>query len=135
MDIYESFISKINSDIYILCHATSPFISELSIKTGLEKIINDNYESSCSCKKINTFTWYKGKPLNYTTDFIPRTQNIKPIIIETSAFYAFKKEVIQNKKRIGDKHFFVDTNNIESIDIDTLDDFNFAKITYNFINN
>jgi CMP-N-acetylneuraminic acid synthetase len=128
MDIYQSFISQVKSDIYVLCHATSPFISENSIKLGLNNIIQKGYDSSCSSQNVNTFCWYNNKPLNYLLNNIPKTQNIKPIIIETSAFYAFKKEVIENKRRIGNNHSFVETNYKESIDIDTEDDFKLAKI-------
>ena len=135
MEIYQSFIDKIDSDIYLLCHTTSPFIKELSIIKGLEKILNEDYDSACSCKLLKTFAWFKNKPLNYNLDLIPRTQNIEPVIIETSAFYAFKKEVIKNKKRIGEKHFFVNTTDIESIDIDTENDFNFAKTIFKSISN
>ena len=132
IDIYESFISKVNSDIYLLCHATSPFISNKSIQFGLENIIINGYDSSCSSMSINTFSWYNNCPLNYKLDNIPRTQDINPVIIETSAFYAFKKEVIENKRRIGNNHFFVETSFKESIDIDSEDDYELAKI---FLNN
>ena len=37
LDIYKSFINKIDSDIYCLCHATSPFVKAESIIKGLKK--------------------------------------------------------------------------------------------------
>jgi CMP-N-acetylneuraminic acid synthetase len=127
MDIYQSFISKVNADIYLLSHVTSPFISKESIEEGIKAILYNNFDSSCSCKEVKTFAWFEDKPLNYNLNNIPRTQNIKPVLFETSAFYIFKKNIIEDKKRISNNHYFVKTNCIESIDIDTEEDYNLAK--------
>ena len=133
IDIYTSFVEKITSDIYCLCHATSPFLKKYSIINGINNIINGKYDSALSVSKIQTFVWYKNNPLNYELNNIKRTQDISPIYYETSAFYAFKKEIIINKKRrIGENPYFVITNRIESIDIDEKDDYDLAV---NIINN
>ena len=79
LDIYKSFSDKIDADIYGLFHATSPFIEPESIIIGFNKIIKENYDSSFSVSRIQTFTWYDNKPLNYNLDDIVRTQDIKPI--------------------------------------------------------
>lgn len=60
--IYDSFVKKINADIYILAHTTSPFISEKTINNSLDKILLDDYDSAFSVQKFQTFSWYKGKP-------------------------------------------------------------------------
>ena len=44
-----------------------------------------------SVSHIQTFTWYKNTPINYNLDNVVRTQDIKPVFWETSAFYIFKK--------------------------------------------
>ncbi len=126
IEIYKSFTNLIKSDVYVLCHATSPFIKPSSIIKGIKKITEEKYDSAFSCNKIKTFCWYNNKPLNYSFDNIVRTQDIKPIFWETSAFYAFNKEVINNNRRIGDNTFKIITNNIESIDIDEKNDYELA---------
>ena len=127
MDIYQEFISKINSDIYILAHVTSPFISHKSIELGLEAVLNHGNDSSFSVREEKTFAWYKNKTLNYDLKHIPRTQNLNSIYLETSAFYIFKKEVINNKCRIGNNSKMIITSFPEYIDIDTEDDFKLAS--------
>ena len=123
-DIYNSFIDIVDSDIYCLCHATSPFIKEKSIIKGLDKLINEDYDSSFSVSKLKTFSWFKNKPLNYDFINVVRTQEIEPVFWETSAFYIFKKEILKiNKRRIGFKPFMVETDKIESIDIDEQEDY------------
>jgi len=127
IDIYKSFIEKIDGDIYCLCHATSPFINKESIIKGILSVIND-YDSAFSVSKIQTFTWYKNKPLNYQLDNVIRTQEIEPVYYETSAFYIFKKEIMNKyNKRIGFNPKMIETSRIESIDIDELDDYELAK--------
>lgn len=126
MDIYQEFIKEIDSDIYILAHTTSPFISQNSIEQGINALVKNNFDSAFSVKEEKTFAWYQNKPLNYGLDYIPKTQNLNSIFLETSAFYIFKKEVINKKKRIGNNSKMIITKFPEFIDIDTQDDFNLA---------
>ena len=132
IQIYNEFAKQVKSDIYILCHATSPFISKDSIIKGIDKVVNENYDSSFSCSKVQTFCWYDGKTLNYSLDDVVRTQEIKPLFWETSAFYIFKKDILDNGRRIGNRPFLVETDLIESIDIDEQKDYELAvKIVNN----
>jgi len=126
MDIYQEFISKVESDIYILTHATSPFITKESIELGINALLNNGYDSSFTVKEEKTFAWYQNKTLNYNLNYIPKTQNLDSIFLETSAFYIFKKKVIKDKRRIGDNSKMIITKFPEYIDIDTEDDFKLA---------
>lgn len=134
MEIYKSFLNKVdNGEIYVLCHATSPFIKKESFIKGLNAIINHNHDSALAVSKIQTFCWYKNNTLNYNFDNVVRTQDIDPIFWETSAFYMFKKDILKKmNRRIGNNPFFVETNRIESIDIDEKEDYDLAlKIASN----
>ena len=127
LDIYKSFSEKINADIYGLFHATSPFIKPENIIIGFNKIIKENYDSSFSVSKIQTFIWYDNKPLNYSLDNVVRTQDIQPILYETSAFYIFQSDILNKyNRRIGENPFIVETDNIEAIDIDEQKDYELA---------
>ncbi len=132
-EIYERFINEVDADIYVLAHATAPFIKKESIQKALDKVLSGEYDSALSVKKIQTFTWYKGKTLNYDLENIPRTQDIEPIFYETSAFFIFKKEVFtkMGKRRIGDKPYFQEIDDIEAVDIDYPEDFRFAQAIIN----
>ena len=128
-EIYESFIKQVDADVYVLAHATAPFIKTESFQNALNKVLSGQYDSALSVKKIKTFTWYQGKPLNYDLNDIPRTQDIEPIYYETSAFFIFNKEVFtkMGKRRIGDKPYFQEIDDIEAVDIDYPEDFKFAQ--------
>lgn len=127
-DIYEEFVGLVDADIYILAHTTSPFIKASTIDLGLEKIMNEGYDSAFSCEKVQTFAWYKGMPLNYDLKNVPRTQTIEPVYIETSAFFMFKRDVWKvHKQRIGFNPYFAVVDKIEAVDIDYPEDFEFAE--------
>ncbi len=136
-EIYESFIKEVDADVYILAHVTAPFIKSESISNALDKVLDENYDSAMSVRKIKTFVWYKGETLNYKLEDIPRTQDIEPIYYETSAFFIFKKEVFteMNKRRIGNKPYFQEIDDVEAIDIDYLEDFKFAQTIMNSLKN
>ena len=126
MEIYQEFMKLVHSDIYILCHATSPFIKKESIINGITGVINESYDSAFSCSKFQTFCWYNNKTLNYSLDNIVQTQNIEPIFLETSAFYIFYKDILENSRRIGKNPLMVETDYRESVDIDELRDYELA---------
>lgn len=127
-EIYEEFTKTIDADIYILAHTTSPFMKQETVENALDKIVNDGYDSAFSCEKIQTFTWYDGKPLNYDLKEIPRTQTIEPVYVETSAFFMFKRDIWKvHKQRIGFKPYMAQVDKIEGVDIDWPEDFDFAE--------
>ncbi len=124
LEIIDSFIREIDSDIYVLAHVTQPFIK----KETIEKVLSGEYDSAFSAILIQDYLWRYGKPLNYNIKDIVRTQDLDPIYMETGAFYIFRKEVFINlRQRIGEKPFISETDQFEAIDIDTADDFDFAK--------
>lgn len=127
-EIYEEFTKTVDADIYILAHTTSPFMKEETVENALDKILNEGYDSAFSCEKIQTFTWYDDKPLNYDLKEIPRTQTIEPIYVETSAFFMFKRDIWKvHKQRIGFKPYMAQVDKIEGVDIDWPEDFEFAE--------
>ena len=126
-DIYESFINKVDADIYILAHTTSPFLKASTIENALDHVLEGEYDSAFSAQKIQTFAWYDGKPINYDINDVPRTQDMNPIYVETSGFFIFEKEIFtKHRRRIGFKPYIQVVDSMEAIDIDTKEDYDFA---------
>lgn len=127
-EIYSSFINEIDSDIYVLAHATSPFISRSSIDNALSKVLSGKYDSAFTAKKIQNFVWYNNLPLNYKLEDVPRTQDLEPVWEETSAFFVFNKNLfLETNRRIGFVPYLQEVKGIETIDIDTKEDFILAN--------
>lgn len=129
--IYSTFISKIDADVYVLAHTTSPFLKKQTVENALSKVLYEDYDSAFSAKKIQTFAWYQKKPINYLLEDVPRTQDIEPVYIETSGFYIFKKEIFtKHDRRIGFKPFIQEVDSKEAVDIDTQSDYDYARLLY-----
>ncbi len=126
-DIYSSFINKVDADVYVLAHTTSPFIKVSSIEHALSHVLSGQNDSAFSAEKIQTFAWYQGKPINYDLNDVPRTQDMEPLWVETSAFFMFKKEIFtQYHRRIGFNPYIQEVSGIEAIDIDEKKDYDLA---------
>ena len=103
-EIYDSFTAEVEADLYVLAHATSPFIRAETVADAL------NAES-------------------YSPENIPRTQTIEPVYIETSAFFIFPRALWTGRhRRIGDRPYMAVVDRIEGLDIDYPEDFTMAEI-------
>lgn len=130
-EVLSAFAQDVPADVYVMSHATAPFISPQSIEKGLQAVLQQGFDSAFAVRKIQTFLWKDGKPFNYNLNYIPRTQDLPPIFEETSGFYIYRSEVITElNRRIGDNPYMVEVNAIESCDIDTQEDFDVANAIF-----
>ena len=131
-DIYREFINTIHADVYVLAHTTSPFIRVESCQAALDHVLSGENDSAFSAQRIQTFAWYQGKPINYDLNDVPRTQDLDPVWVETSAFFIFRKEVFTvYNRRIGFNPYIQEVSGIEAIDIDEKKDYDMARILAN----
>ncbi len=127
-DIYDAFVHKVTADFYLLAHTTSPFIRPETVSEAIQKVQDGSYDSALAVERVQTFAWYKGAPLNYALNDVPRTQDIEPVFVETSAFFLFGRDTwLQHRQRIGKHPYFAEVNRIEGIDIDNPADFELAE--------
>lgn len=128
LEIIERFVSDVDADIYVLTHVTQPFTKAESIRSALDKVISGEYDSAFSAVVLQDYMWMNGKPFNYDMKNIVRTQDLEPIYMETGAFFIFRKEVFTELgQRIGNKPYIHEIDQFEAVDVDTADDFEFAK--------
>lgn len=128
LDIIEAFVKDVDADIYVLTHVTQPFTKADSIRNALEKVVSGEYDSAFSAVALQDYMWYQGKPFNYDMTDIVRTQELEPVYMETGAFFIFRKEVFTKlHRRIGENPYIYEIDQFEAVDIDTREDFEFAK--------
>ena len=128
LEIIQRFVEDVDADIYVLTHVTQPFTKSESIKKALEKVVSGEYDSAFSAIVLQDYMWMNGKPFNYDMKNILRTQDLDPIYMETGAFFIFRKEVFTELgQRIGNKPYIYEIDQFEAVDIDTAEDFEFAK--------
>ena len=130
-DVLKCFAQNVNADVYVLTHATAPFIKCSSIQKGILAVKENGYDSAFAAKKVQEFLWQDGKPINYDVKHIPRTQDLPLIFAETCGLYVYKKHlIIEQNRRIGDNPFIVEVGGFETIDIDEADDFVLADTVH-----
>lgn len=128
-DVLNAFIKEIDADIYVLAHATAPFVKASTFEKCINMVKSNNYDSAFSVKRIQEFLWKNGSPINYSLNNIPRTQDLPEIYAETCGFYIFKKKILKEKnRRIGDNPYMCNVDDIEATDID--DEFDFYIANY-----
>lgn len=130
-EVLTTFADRVDADIYVLTHATAPFIKAESIEKGVSMVQSKEYDSALSVARLQEFLWKDGKPFNYTVTNIPRTQDLPLMYTETCGLYVYTKDVINQKRRIGDKPYLVEVSKIEATDINTKDDFIVADAIFN----
>lgn len=132
--IYETFVDMIKADVYVLVHATSPFVTAEHIGKCVEKVKSGEFDSAFCAKKIQNFLWEDNVPLNFELNNPLRTQDMKPIYMELSTPYVFTREGFKKyHSRSGVKPYICEASEIEAIDIDYPEDFNLANVVYTHI--
>ncbi|MDO5519366.1 MAG: acylneuraminate cytidylyltransferase [bacterium] len=131
--IFESFSSKVDADVYVYAHATAPYIKPSTIKQCIHNVTDNGYDSSFTAEKIQDFLWKDGQPLNFDAANVPRSQDINPIYRETSGVYVFTKQVFKTyHRRIGAMPCPVEVTKKEQTDINYPEDFQTAQLYFNY---
>lgn len=130
-DIISEFMKRVDADIYIFSHATSPFVTSEHIRECVMAVKSGEYDSAFTGEKIQKLLWNEKGPLNFDARQIPRTQDLPPIFGEVSAAYVFSKETfLKMHRRIGMNPKIVAISGWECIDIDYPEDFEIANAVY-----
>lgn len=127
--IVKSLLEVEHADIWVIQHATSPFIRPETISEMLEKVMTGTYHSSFATIRHQKYAWYMGEPLNFKPDDIGLTQTTEPVYVETGGPFVFYEEVFRRtNKRVSSDAYIKVVPMFEGIDIDTKEDFELAKL-------
>lgn len=128
-DLLEHHISLINAKYYFQLFVTAPLLRPESINGCIDVLVNGaNYDSILTCRKLFSWYWYDGKPINYNPKFLPRSQDAEPIIEETTGLYGITRDAFNlSGCRIGLNPYFFEVAEEEALDLDTQADFEYLK--------
>tara|TARA_A100001015_G_C15002118_1_gene718956 strand:- start:192 stop:830 length:639 start_codon:yes stop_codon:yes gene_type:complete len=132
-DLLNYHAKLIKADLYFQLFITAPLLKVSSINSCI-KILKKNkkVDSIMTVKKFFSWFWFNNKPINYNPKILPRSQDARPIIQESTGLYGIKRKALLKKKcRIGDKPYFFEVSNKESLDLDTKQDFKILKYYVN----
>ncbi|MCI7046826.1 MAG: HAD hydrolase-like protein [Helicobacter sp.] len=129
-DILKKMSIDIQTDYFILCSISSPFIKSSSIVKGIELILSGRYDSVFSVERHKKYMWFFNKPLNYLLDGIKkRTKEVESVYSETQGFYIFKRDLaFEFGKDIDTNNAMVQISKIEAVNVKDEEDLELAQI-------
>ena len=112
-------------------HVTSPFLNIDTINKSFNIIKNTEYDSVVSCEILQTRLWkYDNSiltPLNHNPIKLERSQDLKKVFVENSAFYLLNTDFFtRTKMRVGENPYFFEIPFPENIDIDNEGDWDLS---------
>lgn len=125
-------IANVQADTYLMTHTTNPMLSAATMAGALDlyraKQAAGEADSLFTVNKIQT-RFYRAdtSPVNHDPDNLIQTQDLEPWFEENSCLYLFSAESFAaTAARIGKKPVMFETPALESVDIDTPDDWDLA---------
>ena len=121
------------NSIIMYSPVTCPFIKVSTYEDAISKFRDfENYNSLTSAFEVNHHMWREGKPINYDPYKTPNSQDLPEILGMSYGISIVERELmIKRKNVVGDKPYFYKLSEIESVDIDTPVEFDFAEFIYN----
>lgn len=130
-DIIAEYVARVEADIYVLAHVTSPFITAETYTRCIDAVTTGEYDAALAVTPLRKFAWWQGQPLNYALPDIPRTQDLPPLQLEASSPYVFTREVWQrHHSRTAGRTYLHEVSAAEALDIDYPEDFELARVLY-----
>lgn len=119
----------VSADIYVQLLCTSPFIKVETINKGIKTLMEcSEYDSVVAVRREKLYLWNEQGPL-YDINCIPNSNTLEDTVIETMGLYMITSAALsQTKRRIGNKPYLLSVSQIEAIDINYPEDYQFAKI-------
>ena len=116
-------------DYYFQLFATAPFLQADTIRNCVDKLIySANHDSCFTALKHHGFFWLRENAINYRPCILPRSQDLIPIIEETTGIYGIKKDSLKKYRcRIGASPYIHFINKFEAVDINNEEDFKIAE--------
>jgi CMP-N-acetylneuraminic acid synthetase len=126
-------IAAIEADTYLMTHTTNPMLSTETISAALamyqEETAEKSADSLFTVNKIQT-RFYRSdvSPVNHDPDNLIQTQDLEPWYEENSCLYIFSRDSFAaTGARIGRAPVMFETPGLESVDIDTPEDWQMAE--------
>lgn len=130
-EVLVSFAQLVDADVYVLTHATAPFIRTESVERGIDAVQSGVFDSALAVSKLQEFLWKDNSPFNYSVEAIPRTQDLEPMYAETCGLYVYTRDlVLEKRRRVGDRPCLIEVSKIEACDINDAVDFQIADALY-----
>ena len=132
--VIEDDVKNVTADIYLMTHTTNPLLSPDTIRKALKYFLKmkqkNETDSLFTVNKIQTRFYNKNvSAINHELNNLIPTQELEPWYEENSNLYIFTRDsFLKTNSRIGNKPIMYEMSRIESVDIDTPDDWEFSLV-------
>ena len=134
-DFHKHIGEVTNSDFIFLAPVCSPFISVKRHEEAIDLFLNSDCDSLTSCELVKGHLWLDGKPINYSLENVPNSQDLPDIKkLNYGISITEKKSMIKRKSVVGLNPKFIVIDEIESTDIDDPVTFKTAEVLYENLN-
>lgn len=122
-------------DIVVLLYPTAPLRPSQAITDCIDLVLNQGYDSALTLREDRSYIWERVDDGNtvQTVNYDPKKRGPNQLEgwnqwVENKAVYVVKRDLLMEAGcRLGGKIGYVEMGKLESIDIDTPDDFMLAE--------
>lgn len=116
-------------DYYFQVFATAPYMRPETIRECYNcLVLSGKYDSCFTALKNHSFYWFAETPINYRPEILPRSQDMMPVVEETTGLYGIAAESLKKYRcRIGRNPYMHFVSKFEAVDINTEEDFKVAE--------
>ena len=132
-EFFENLARSIDGTHFLYSPPTSPLVRPESITKAINEYIKMDaaYDSLASASPVKDHMWLDGSPLNYSLIESPNSQDLPEILKITYGINLISRlDVSRNRNVVGQNPKFFHLDEKESVDIDTMMDFQFAEYLY-----
>ena len=95
-DLLNYHLKVIDAEIYFQLFVTAPLLKVSTINKCISILKrNKKYDSILTSKSIYSWFWFGKKPVNYDPKILPRSQDAKPLVLETTGLYGIRKAALK----------------------------------------
>lgn len=122
-------ISRTEGNHFLYTHVTNPLLRPETIRGAMWEygMLMDHDALMGVTRREGRFYRGNGSPINHDPYVILPTQSVDPIYEDNSCLYLFSRKAFLLGGRVGERPYFFQIGKIESIDIDTEEDFRMAE--------
>lgn len=132
-EVYTNMAENFSGDVIVYANVTNPLLEDKSISGMINryKEMGDEFDSVNSTYLVKEFMFLDGKPINYDLQNQPRSQDLPDIHAINFAISVISREnMAASGNVVGKRPFLWSMSELESLDIDSMLDFELAEYLY-----
>lgn len=132
-EVYVHMAQNLECEHIAYLNVTSPLLLSETLQSCVERYrsLPKEYDSLATVTLIKEYMWMNDVPVNYDPRNHPRSQDLPEIYgVNFAACILPRALMVQNRNIIGNSFFKFETSQEESVDIDTMIDFEIAEFLY-----